>query len=184
MLVNGIERDYIIHDENNIKGFFGEFRYLSNFEVCDIYFDGDLYGSTEAAYMAGKTTDPKIRKMFSKNAGILPKDARRMGRSNAGFYINLMDETGNPIPIRSDWDAVRYDTMSNVVFDKFYRNLDLREKLLATRDKYIEESNHWSDQFWGVCNGKGESNLGKILMATREFWKAKQKNKDIVTTLF
>ena len=162
MIVNGIERDYIVHDDETIKGFFGEYRYLSNFEICDIYFDSDLYGSTEAAYMAGKTTDPEIRKLFQKSTGILPKEARKLGQE---------------ITLRSDWDVVRYDTMAIVVFDKFYRHKYLRDKLLSTGDKYIEETNHWKDRYWGVCDGVGESNLGKILMATREFWKAKNKGR-------
>jgi ribA/ribD-fused uncharacterized protein len=169
MMVFGKERGYIVHDEKNIKGFFGEYRYLSNFEVCDVYFDGDLYGSTEAAYMAGKTKDPEVRRQFFKSTGILPKDARKLGKI---------------IPLREDWDKVRYDTMASVVFDKFYRDLGLRAKLLATGDKYIEETNHWNDRYWGVCDGVGESNLGKILMATREFWRAKSVVTDKVTKLF
>ena len=40
-------------------------------------------------------------------------------------------------------------------------------------DKYIEETNHWGDVFWGVCDGVGESNLGKVLMGIREFWNVK-----------
>ena len=31
-------------------------------------------------------------------------------------------------------------------------------------DRYIEETNHWSDIFWSV---DGENNLGKILMGIR-----------------
>lgn len=158
MIVFGKERDYIVHDENNIKGFFGDFRYLSNFEVCDVYFDGDLYGSTEAAYMAGKSKDPATRELFQKSSGLTPSEARKLGQV---------------IQLRPDWDDVRYDTMASVVFDKFYRNLDLRSKLLSTGDKYIEETNHWNDTYWGVCDGVGKSNLGKILMNVREFWKNK-----------
>lgn len=172
MIVNGQERDYIIHDDKNIKGFFGEYRYLSNFEVTDVYFDGDFYGSTEAAYMAGKTIDPEIRKQFQKSSGITPKDARKLGQI---------------IKLRDDWAEVRYDTMATVVFDKFYRNKELRAKLLSTGDKYIEETNHWNDQFFGVCNGKGLNVLGNILMDVRAFWKSKTitlNNGIKVTTLF
>lgn len=168
MLVNGKERDYIVHDDENIKGFFGDYRFLSNFEVCLVYFDGDFYGSSEAAYMAGKTKDQTIREMFQK-AEMTPAEARKLGQI---------------IPIRDDWDVVRYDTMAMVVFDKFYRNKDLREKLLATGSKYIEETNHWNDQFFGVCNGKGQNILGRIIMATREFWKEKEREREKITALF
>ena len=169
MLVLGKERSYVIHDDKNIKGFFGEFRYLSNFEVCDVYLDGALYGSSEAAYMASKNVDPEVRKLFHKQNGMAPTDAKKMGRK---------------IDIRLDWDEVRYDHMAAVVFDKFSRNKYLRDKLISTEDKYLEETNHWKDTYWGVCDGIGENNLGKILMAIREFWNAKEKGKTKITTLF
>ncbi len=163
----GQEQEYIIHDENNIKGLFGTFKYLSNFEECDIYFDGNLYGSSEAAYMSGKTIDPNIRKLFFKNTGIKPKEARKLGRS---------------IELRYDWDLVRYDHMAAVVFDKFARNKDLREKLLFTNNKYIEETNHWGDVYFGVCNGIGKNVLGRILMSVREFWKEKDRGEIKIKT--
>jgi ribA/ribD-fused uncharacterized protein len=169
MIVFGKWRDYVVHDDENIKGMFGVHRYMSNFEVCDVYFDGDLYGSSEAAYMAGKTLDPAIRKQFQKSSGITPSEARKYGQM---------------IVVRPDWDKVKYDTMAAVVFDKFCRNKDLRDKLLSTGDKYIEETNHWGDQFWGVCDGQGENNLGKIIMSVRDFWKAKDIGKDKITKLF
>ncbi len=169
MIINGIERSCIIHDDFVVKGFFEQYRFLSNFEVCDVYFDGNLYGSSEAAYMAGKTMNPTIREQFQKHNGFTPKDARMLGRS---------------IEIRSDWDEIRYDHMAAVVFDKFSRNKDLRGKLLATGNKYLEETNWWKDKFWGVCDGEGESNLGRILMATREFWKTKKENEIKITKLF
>ena len=60
------------------------------------------------------------------------------------------------------------------IFQKFLLHLPLREMLLETGDKYIEETNYWKDTYWGVCDGIGENNLGKIIMATREYFK-KQK---------
>ena len=39
MIVFGKERDYIIHDESQIKGFFGEYRFLSNFELGDVIYE-------------------------------------------------------------------------------------------------------------------------------------------------
>jgi hypothetical protein len=167
MIVFGKERDYIVHDENNIKGFFGDFRYLSNFEECEVYFEGVLYPSTEAAYQAAKSLNPEIRKKF------------------LGLPANQTKKLGREIKIREDWEDVKYDVMSSIVFDKFYRHLHLRKLLLETGDKYIEETNHWKDVYWGVCNGEGKNNLGKILIAIREFWKAKYMiGNDKVTTLF
>ncbi len=161
MIVNGKERDYIIHDENNIKGLFGDYRYLSNFEVCDIEIDGTLYGSSEAAYMSKKTEDEEVKKLFQKSSGITPVEARKLGQV---------------IEIVPHWNIIRLISMTVVVFKKFHMNKDLMDKLISTGDKYIEETNHWGDQFFGVCNSVGENNLGKILMAVRDNAKLKIKN--------
>lgn len=169
-MVFGKERDYIVHDDKNIKGFFGDYRFLSNFEACPVWFDGLLYSSTEGAYQSAKTLDMEKRKEFTT---LSPKEAMHAGRA--------IEQTSL---FRRDWVSVKYDVMSSAIFDKFYRNMELRKKLLATGDKYLEETNHWKDVYWGVCDGKGESNLGKVLMAVREFWKAKDAGKVKVTTLF
>jgi hypothetical protein len=39
--------------------------------------------------------------------------------------------------------------------------------LLDTSDKVLIEENNWNDTFWGVCNGVGENNLGRLLMQVR-----------------
>ncbi len=152
MIINGKERDYIIHDERNIKGLFGEYRYLSNFEVCDVIIDGELYGSAEAAYMAQKTLNQEVRNLFKKSREITPIEARKLGQI---------------IEIRPDWKDFKIEAMTQAILSKFNINKHLTEKLLSTGDKYIEETNHWNDQFWGVCNGIGENHLGRILMRVR-----------------
>jgi predicted NAD-dependent protein-ADP-ribosyltransferase YbiA (DUF1768 family) len=52
--------------------------------------------------------------------------------------------------------------MYDIVFDKFTRNKSLGDKLLETGDKYLEETNHWHDTCWGVCNGVGTNWLVKF----------------------
>lgn len=153
MLINGREHDYVVHDDNNVKGFFAEYRYLSNFHVCPVYFEGVCYPSTENAFMAAKTLDLEQRVAFET---IEPKEAKALGRK---------------IALRTDWETVKYDVMAAVNFDKYYRNLDIREKLVSTGDKLLEETNHWGDKIWGTDpDGNGENNLGKILMNIRSFW--------------
>jgi ribA/ribD-fused uncharacterized protein len=137
------------HDEKNIKGFFFPYRWLSNFHICDIDYDGHKFTSTEAAYMSAKTLDKKIKEQFQH---LSPKEARKRGRG---------------IELRPDWDIIRIQVMYDVNKIKF-QDLELRQKLLDTGDKFIEETNWWKDQFWGVYNGVGENNLGKILMRIRE----------------
>ena len=157
---------YILHNEFEIKGFHDEYRFLSNFELTPVYFEGLLFPSTENAYMAAKTLDIEDRKLFQD---IKPGKAKELGRK---------------IVLRSDWETVKYDVMSSVVFDKFYRNVELRNKLLETGNAYLEETNYWGDRIWGCDeSGKGENALGKILMSIRTYWKTYRKTNS-ATKLF
>ena len=56
--------------------------------------------------------------------------------------------------------------MLSIVRAKF-ENAYLRRRLIATGDAELMEGNDWGDRFWGVCRGKGENRLGKILMKVR-----------------
>lgn len=73
MVVFGKERDYIVHDESQIKGFFGEYRYLSNFELGDVIYEGIKYPSSENAYQAAKSNDVEVRKQF---VNITPSESK------------------------------------------------------------------------------------------------------------
>ncbi len=112
-----------------------------------------MYPSSENAYMAAKTTDLEARKAFRSMS---PKEAKIAGRL---------------IPLREDWDMVKLVIMRSILFDKFSRNIDIRDALLQTGDAYLEETNHWGDKIWGVCEGDGQNLLGKMLMDTRAYWK-------------
>ena len=73
---------------------------------------------------------------------------------------------GEKCSLRDDWEDIKLYVMYRIVRRKFLENHDLAEKLIKT-EGLIEEGNHWGDQFWGVCRGKGENHLGKILMQVR-----------------
>lgn len=53
----------IRHDEDNIKGFFGDYRWLSNFGRAQIEVDGIVYKNVEIAYQASKYA-PDERSFF------------------------------------------------------------------------------------------------------------------------
>ena len=57
--------------------------------------------------------------------------------------------------------------MYEVCYAKFIQNPRLAKWLIETGDEILVEGNTWNDKFWGVCNGEGANNLGKILMAIR-----------------
>lgn len=138
-----------VHDDKNIKGFFGEYRWLSNFHECPVMFQGIMYPSSENAYMASKTIDLELRKQFETCS---PKEAKALGKQ---------------IPLREDFHEIRLHNMYIIVLDKFSRNEDLKQKLLATGDRYLEETNWWNDVYWGVCKGEGYNYLGYILEDVR-----------------
>jgi hypothetical protein len=148
---------YAKHDDYNVCGFFGPYRWLSNFHECPVYFEGLEYPSSENAYQAAKV-DKDFRHHLQK---ITASEVKRAWKK-----LPLIDMC------YGDWDDRKYDVMSVILFDKFYRNKDLRQKLIDTEDKYLEESNHWKDQDWGVdINLGGKNYLGKILMKIRGYWK-------------
>lgn len=132
-----------------IDSFRGEYRFLSNFFPCAIVFEGDLYPSLEHAFQAAKTIDPNERKIV--RTAVRPGDAKRAGRK---------------VTKRSDWDEARVSVMRELLFQKF-NNPQLRQRLLKTGTAELIEGNDWGDIFWGVCRGRGENWLGKLLMEVR-----------------
>lgn len=135
--------------EDGIYGFNGEYRFLSNFWPAEVEFDGWYYPTVEHAYQAAKCLELESR--VSIQAAVTPGVAKRMGRF---------------IKMRSDWDHIKVPVMRNLLEQKFSIP-ELRNLLLLTKDKYIEETNTWNDTFWGVCNGTGKNIMGNLLMKIR-----------------
>lgn len=136
---------------DSILRFSGKTLYLDNFYPCNVEFEGMFYPSSEHAFQAAKTFDIEERKKFQKYS--TPKSAKQHGRK---------------VKLRSDWENVKIQVMKDIVKDKFTRNEDIRQLLLATEDAHLEEGNFHGDKFWGTVNREGENWLGKILMEVRE----------------
>lgn len=134
------------------KTFSGDLDFLSNFYPAPVVVGGIRYGTSEAAYQAQKSLDEAVRTRFAEYP---PGKAKRKGQQ---------------IVIRPDWYEVRLAVMDEVIRAKFTQNPDLAAKLVSTGTTLLEEGNSWGDTFWGVDvhTGKGENNLGKILMKVRE----------------
>ena len=59
---------------------------------------------------------------------------------------------------------------------KFNENRILKNKLISTFPSILIEGNTWNDTYWGICNGKGENNLGLILMNIRKILKGEKND--------
>lgn len=132
-----------------ISEFSGDYRWLSNFWLCPIVLGDYVYPSTENAYQAAKY--PKAeRQQFTTCS---PAMAKKLGQR---------------IEPPKSWDAEKLRVMRKVVEQKFRKNTFNALLLRDTLDQEIIEGNTWGDTFWGVCDGVGDNNLGKILMEVRD----------------
>jgi hypothetical protein len=151
-------KEYSVHDSMNICGFFGEYRFLSNFHVASVMFEGVTYPSSEAAYQASKLKNEFRHPYYD----CTPKEAKKMSLKDIKDVEKILYSAG-------EFDLRKYNIMKKIVFDKFYRHEHLKEMLLDTGNKYLSEFNNWKDVYWGydVNLGQGENNLGEILMDVR-----------------
>lgn len=144
-------------NEKPIDSFTGKHRFLSNFYPARITYRGDTYSSVEHAYQAAKTDDFEARTKIrdAKTAGI----AKRLGRH---------------VKFRCDWEMIKLAVMHELILQKFQDNV-LRAELMETGDRPLIEGNWWNDYFWGICRGRGENHLGKILMKVRDQFRSKDE---------
>lgn len=171
-----------------IKGFDGEYSFLSNFYEKNILIPLKVYNysaeelqdkfgyvvnnltnissemkiifpTAEHAFHAFKVFKNWERPTISELSEFLkfrfcstPGKAKREGRK---ISLNV-----------SYWDEVKNEVMKYILIQKF-SDPELMQKLIDTGDAYLEETNTWHDTYWGVCDGVGQNNLGKILMSIR-----------------
>ena len=138
-----------------IDKFRDEFFFLSNFYPIELEIDGKKYKSSEHYYQACKALDEVEHDMVRDAA--TPAASKKVARMIDSFNKN--------------WHDVRLGVMRKALSVKFAIP-KLREALLMTGDAELIEGNWWKDTYWGVCNGVGENNLGKILMELREEFKS------------
>lgn len=142
---------------DKITSFRGEYFFLSNFYTAPVTYNGVTFKNNEAAFQAQKANDPiEVNAQSGMKidwANLSPSDAKKAGRR---------------VKLRKDWEDVKFGIMRDIVYAKFDQNPELRKKLLATGDAYLEEGNSWGDRTWGTVNGVGENYLGVILMDVRK----------------
>ena len=142
-----MNRNIHFYEPNDAYGF------LSNFFSAPININGTIWKTSEHYYQAQKFTDKTIIETIQNCA--TPDIAFSLSRQYCEY-------------VREDWNNIRLDIMRFIVEEKFKQNPTLAFLLLETGDVTITEHSH-KDSFWGDGgNGKGENQLGKILMAVRE----------------
>ena len=142
--------------KSKINSFRGEYFFLSNFYEAPVTYEGITYQNNEAAFQAQKVNSPTELYFVDPRlpfANLGPSEARKKGKH---------------VPLRKDWEQVKYGIMKAIVYAKFSQNEDLKEKLLETGDAYLEEGNTWGDKTWGTVGGEGKNLLGQILMDIRD----------------
>lgn len=132
-----------------INDFAGEYKFLSNFYLYPVEWEGICYPASENAFQATKTLDEETRKTF---VSITPAKAKQKGRQ---------------LQLRDDWDAIKDDIMYQILVKKFSDPM-MAHRLLATAPAPLVEGNWWGDEYWGRCNGVGQNKLGRILMEIRD----------------
>lgn len=85
-----------------INSFEGPYRFLSNFWMYTVVYEGIAFPSSEHAYQAAKTLDIEKRKQIA--------DCRTAGDSK---------RAGRKLSIRPDWEEVKYKIMVDILTSKF-----------------------------------------------------------------
>lgn len=146
-----------------VERFSDEYAFLSNLypykknlqgKICRfiVKYQNHNFDCVECAYQAAKCKNPDDMLIY-----------QRLNGSEAKKFADTL-----PFTIREDWAEIKWNVMYDLVWQKFSQNEPLRAQLLATKNAEIIEGNTWGDVYWGICEGKGENHLGKILMKIRE----------------
>lgn len=127
------------------------YSFLSNFYAADVLYEGLIYKNNEAAFQAQKCLSLEEKQNF---VNLPPNKSKALGRK---------------VRLRPDWEEVKFGIMEEIVRAKFFQHPELAVKLVSTGDRPLIEGNLWGDTCWGIDarSGKGENNLGKILMKIR-----------------
>ena len=136
-----------------------DFKYgcFSNFYPSIIEYEGLRYNSLESAFQAAKTSNQEDRIKLSR---MNPGHAKRYGRQ---------------VSLRSDWEEVKVDIMTELIRNKAFHNPEFCKALIDSKGAYIvEDTTGWHDNYWGDCQCgncrlKFKHNvLGKCLMKVRD----------------
>ena len=134
-----------------IDSFRGTNQFLSNMSESSFRVGQETYPTVEHFFQAMKTTNPTERAKIL--AAKTPAEAKRIG---------------GRVQLPANWSKIKLEVMEVGLRAKFQQNPELKKKLIDTGDADLIEGNTWGDTYWGQVDGKGENNLGKLLMKIRK----------------
>ena len=125
---------------SEINDFRFEYRWLSNFHLCPIHYEGRDYPSTEHAYQAAKVENDQ-REPFQTGTS---REVKALGRRTK--------------ITRLYWDVVKVQVMMDLLRLKFTPGSELGAKLIATGDAGLVEGNTWGTSSGACATAKVEIN--------------------------
>lgn len=135
---------------DKIDRFTGEYKFLSNFYIEK---DGK---SLEHRFQAAKFDHDADRDLYDL---VMSQPTPGKAKSVARRYSSYVD---------ADWTrGVSVQVMLTLLREKFAYGSELGEKLIGTGNAWLEEGNHWGDEFYGTVGGRGANVLGMLLMIVR-----------------
>lgn len=162
--------DYTVRSLGVYWIFDGRWEVFDNFYEApvrvDVGWGAQEYQTSEHAFAAAKATTQADHN--SVQYCVTPGAAKAVGRM---------------LPLRPDWDQVKFDIMWRVLCAKYEQVALLRQDLIVTRGRVIVEGNTWDDRVWGatpVSKGagsgpfnvgaklRGRNALGRMLMMLRD----------------
>ena len=120
-----------------ITSFRGKYAFLSNFYEALIEYNGLRFRNNEAAFQAMK--NPREAYRFT---GLSAKEAKSLGKK---------------VHLRQDWEDAKVRIMYEICLAKFSQHTELKDRLLATDNSFLEEGNIEFDvecvAHFGSCEG-------------------------------
>lgn len=125
--------------------------FLNNFYRSRMFIYGRWWNWVEAPYQAMKTIVPEERDQIW--AATTPRESRNLGQK---------------VTMHDSWNDIKVEVMYQCCLAKFTQNEDLLDRLMDTGEEELIEDSP-IDSFWGCgADGKGQNNLGKVLMRVRK----------------
>ena len=139
-----------------VEAFIGYHSFMTNDFQTEVYHSGHIYPSVSYAFQAARAPDENMRNLIKKSPTLI------------GMY-----DIAKTFQEPSDWPFARLKVMEALHRDKFRRSPILREKLLSTGDRSLNNELFELDPegeniFWGLVDSRGQNQLGRILEQLRE----------------